>query len=147
MIYTTRGDATLTPERPGIIVHVVNDVGAWGKGFVLAVSHRWPRVRVAYRSNWRGMKLGDVQFVEAEPGLVVANLFGQRGICGKRSRPPIRYGAVRKGLACVAVRARADGAHVSMPRIGCGLAGGDWEVVLGIIEEELEGLEVTVYEW
>ena len=147
MIHLVKGDATLAPERPGIIVHVVNDVGAWGRGFVLAVSHRWPHVRVAYRSNWRGMKLGDVQFVSAEEGLVVANLFGQRGIRGGRLGPPIRYGAVRKGLARVAVCARADGAHVSMPRIGCGLAGGNWEVVRGIVEEELDGLEVTVYEW
>ena len=33
-----------------------------------------------------------------------------------------------------------------MPRIGCGLAGGDWEVVSKIVEEELvlPGLAVMV---
>jgi len=147
MIHLVHGDATLAPERPGILVHVVNDIGAWGKGFVLAVSSRWPHVKTAYRTGWHGRKLGDVQFVEAEEGLVVANLFGQRGIQGRRSRPPVRYGAIRKGLARVAIRARADGAHVHMPRIGCGLAGGDWDVVLGIIEEEMDSVEVMVYEW
>ena len=37
-----KGDAT-KPEGLGtkIIAHVCNDVGLWGKGFVLAVSKRW----------------------------------------------------------------------------------------------------------
>ena len=40
--YTT-GDAT-APEGDGpkIIVHVCNDVGGWGRGFVMAISKRWP---------------------------------------------------------------------------------------------------------
>jgi hypothetical protein len=35
-----------------------------------------------------------------------------------------------------------------MPRIGCGLAGGKWEVVGKIVEEELlrSGVPVTVYD-
>lgn len=37
-----KGDAT-QPLVSGnkIIVHVCNDIGAWGKGFVLAISKRW----------------------------------------------------------------------------------------------------------
>lgn len=147
MIHTVRGDATLAPERPAILVHVINNVGAWGAGFVMAVSRRWPHVKTAYRRGWRGKKLGHVQFVDAEEGLVVANLFGQRGIRGRRSEKPVRYGAIRKGLRNVAARARENGACVHMPKIGCGLACGDWGVVLRIVEEEMEGLEVFVYEW
>nr|WP_218025660.1 hypothetical protein [Capsulimonas corticalis] len=38
----TIGDATDPPrDEPGIIVHVCNDIGAWGKGFVMAISKRW----------------------------------------------------------------------------------------------------------
>ncbi len=35
------GDAT-TPDTQGpkIISHICNDIGAWGKGFVLAISKR-----------------------------------------------------------------------------------------------------------
>ena len=38
-----RGDAT-APSAKGIklIAHVCNDIGGWGKGFVVAVSRRWP---------------------------------------------------------------------------------------------------------
>lgn len=37
-----KGDAT-NPASAGnkIIVHVCNDIGGWGKGFVMAISKRW----------------------------------------------------------------------------------------------------------
>jgi hypothetical protein len=35
------GDATAPEDRPAVIAHVCNDVEAWGKGFVLALSRRW----------------------------------------------------------------------------------------------------------
>ena len=44
------GDAT-QPQGPGLkyIIHCCNDVGAWGAGFVLAISKRWPGPEKAYR--------------------------------------------------------------------------------------------------
>jgi O-acetyl-ADP-ribose deacetylase (regulator of RNase III) len=45
------GDATAPGgPGPGVIAHVCNDSGGWGKGFVLAVSRRWPEPEAAYRS-------------------------------------------------------------------------------------------------
>lgn len=37
-----KADATL-PQSEGtiIITHICNDIGGWGKGFVLALSKRW----------------------------------------------------------------------------------------------------------
>ncbi|MBM7418211.1 MULTISPECIES: hypothetical protein [Chryseobacterium] len=37
-----KGDAT-NPQTEGnkIITHICNDIGGWGKGFVLAISNRW----------------------------------------------------------------------------------------------------------
>ena len=46
-----QGDATSPPgEGVKIIAHVCNDVGGWGKGFVVAVSKRWPDPEREYRS-------------------------------------------------------------------------------------------------
>lgn len=44
------GDAT-DPTGGGnkIIAHVCNDIGAWGAGFVLAISRRWPQPEAEYR--------------------------------------------------------------------------------------------------
>ncbi|HEX5505541.1 MAG TPA: hypothetical protein VFW96_23180 [Thermomicrobiales bacterium] len=148
------GDATRPEgEGPRVVVHVCNDIGAWGKGFVLALSARWPAAEARYRAWARGAEdapfaLGQVQFVEVAPDLWVANLIGQRDIRRRGGEPPIRYDAVRAGLARVAAFAQAHGATVHMPRIGAGLAGGDWAVISSIIADELTAKEiaVTVYD-
>ena len=148
------GDATQpVGEGPKLVVHVCNDVGAWGRGFVLALSKRWPVTEQRYRAWHSGedakpFALGEVQFVQVANALWVANLIGQRGIRTIGGIPPVRYEAVRKGLRNIAAEAERLGASVHMPRIGCGLAGGKWEVVGKIIEEELvaRGIPTTVYD-
>jgi O-acetyl-ADP-ribose deacetylase (regulator of RNase III) len=148
------GDATAPRGAgPRVIVHVCNDIGGWGRGFVVAISKRWKAPEAAYR-DWHRRSgeprfaLGAVQFVEVEPDLSVANLIGQAGLRTTNGKAPIRYGAVREGLARVREHAQQTGATVHMPRIGCGLAGGRWEEILPIIESELaaHGIDVTVYD-
>lgn len=154
MITYVQSDATKPPQdRPAIIVHVCNDLGGWGKGFVLAISKRWKDPERQYRAAFASASkpvLGDVQFVEVEPNVTVANLIGQHGMGPSPSgEPPIRYNAVRLGLEKVAAYAGQTGAAVHMPRIGCGLAGGKWEMIEPIIRETLvaKGVAVTVYDW
>ena len=79
------GDATAPQgESKKIICHICNDLGAWGAGFVLALSK-------------------------------------------------------------VNVVAERIGATLHMPRIGCGLAGGEWDAVQAVIEEVVT-VDVTVYD-
>lgn len=148
------GDAT-DPQGngPKVIVHVCNDVGGWGRGFVVALSRRFPEPEAAYRRWWadranNDFVLGAVQFVPVAPELWVANLIGQHGLGRTRGVPPVRYDAIQEGLARVALFAKEHGATVHMPRIGCGLAGGDWTVVERIVKEGLttQGVAVTVYD-
>lgn len=149
-----RGDAT-QPQAKGnrIIVHVCNDLGGWGKGFVLAISKRWAGPEAAYRAWHRDRSandfgLGAVQLVQVEPYIWVANMVAQRGMKTGSHGPPIRYEAVRDCLRSLAGEAKMRGASVHMPRIGCGLAGGRWEEIEPIILEELisQDIEVTVYD-
>ncbi|QFG22835.1 macro domain-containing protein [Actinomadura sp. WMMB 499] len=147
-----KGDAT-SPQAKGvkIVAHVCNDLGGWGKGFVLAVSRRWKGPEAEYRAWYRGrdgFALGAVQFVQVERYIWVANMVAQRGIRPSRSGPPIRYDALDRALEKVGERALALGASVHMPRIGCGLAGGRWERVEPLVEGRLveRGVSVTVYE-
>jgi O-acetyl-ADP-ribose deacetylase (regulator of RNase III) len=154
-IHYTTGDATQPHgEGPKIIVHCCNDQGHWGKGFVLALSKRWKEPEAQFRA-WHAdptdlpFELGQVQFVEVEPELWVANLIGQHGIQRKGGKPPIRYEAIEEGLKRVADFALEREASTHMPRIGCGLAGGKWEKIEAIIEETLlaAGIGVTVYDF
>ncbi|WP_424569656.1 macro domain-containing protein [Streptomyces sp. CH-036] len=149
-----RGDAT-APQGRGVklIVHVCNDLGGWGKGFVLALSRRWPEPEAAYR-RWHRERagndfaLGATQFVQVGPYLWVANLVGQRGMRTGSNGVPVRYEAIDTALGAVAARAGELGASVHMPRIGCGLAGGSWSRIEPLIERRLisAGLSVTVYD-
>ena len=147
------GDAT-DPQSAGhkVIVHVCNDLGGWGRGFVLAISKRWPEPERDYR-EWFASKpkpgLGDVRFVAVNDEITVANMIGQHGLRKKGGRAPIRYEAIRQGLKTVAKFAAERNASVHMPRIGCGLAGGDWKMVEPIIVETLSavGVATTVYDF
>ena len=147
-----KGDATAPAERPAIIAHICNDIGGWGKGFVLAISSKWPAPEQAYRA-WHvsgdGFALGAMQLVDVEPGLSVANIIGQRGIRSSNGIPPVRYEAIEAGLTKVAAVARKSGASVHMPRIGCGLAGGSWEAVEPLVRTCLieRGVSATVYDF
>jgi len=144
------GDAT-EPVGKGlkILAHVCNDIGGWGRGFVLALSKKWPQPEAEYRA-WAArekQELGKVQFVDVEHDLCVANMIGQSGIHPKDDIPPIRYVALRQCLKQVRLHAVEYGKSVHMPRIGAHLAGGTWEKIAEIIEEELSDVPVYVYNY
>jgi O-acetyl-ADP-ribose deacetylase (regulator of RNase III) len=173
VLHYLHGDAT-HPQGEGtkLIVHVVNTKGGWGRGFVCALSRRWPYPEEAYREWYRRrsevrFELGDIQMVAVwrsfpEEGINntwVVNMLAQEGygrgnISQHRtsepdSTPPIRYEALRQCLHKVAVYAKAfrTPASIHAPRIGCGLAGGSWDKVEPIILETLGGLDVYVYDY
>lgn len=149
------GDAT-RPEGGGckIIAHVCNDIGRWGKGFVVALSERWPEPEAQFK-DWysnrdeEGFALGAVQFVEVQQDIIIANMIGQHTIWNKDGVPPVRYEAIESCLEKTGDKALSLNASVHMPRIGCGLAGGKWEIVEPIIERTLtaRGIDVTVYDF
>jgi O-acetyl-ADP-ribose deacetylase (regulator of RNase III) len=148
------GDAT-SPQAggPKIIAHVCNDLGGWGKGFVLAISRRWPEPERDYRQWHRGRSgndfgLGATRLVQVRPDTWVANMIAQHGMRTGSNGPPIRYDAVRQCLNAVAGHAARLDATVHLPRIGCGLAGGRWERIEPLIVEALcaRDIATTVYD-
>ncbi|EJF37406.1 hypothetical protein HMPREF1320_1645 [Capnocytophaga sp. oral taxon 335 str. F0486] len=84
MIHYLKADATV-PQAEGniVIAHICNDIGAWGKGFVLALSKRWKYPEKQYKQWYKeggNFALGEVQFVSVEEKIWVANLIGQHNI-------------------------------------------------------------------
>lgn len=149
-----KGDATNpSPEGNKIIVHICNDIGGWGKGFVMAISKRWKQPEQEYREWFKSQDsfaLGQVQFIQVEDSLWVANLIGQHKINkDENGNPPIRYEAILVGLEKVAQFASERKATVHMPRIGCGLAGGTWDKIEPLIVSALtaRNIQVTVYDF
>jgi len=149
-----QGDATQPIGKESkILVHVCNDIGGWGKGFVVAISRRWKEPENQYREWFKSQtqfELGNVQFVKVSDDLLVANLIGQHKIRkDENGNPPIRYDAIRSGIKKVASKAKNLNAVIHMPRIGCGLAGGKWEEIEKILQDELlsQDLKVVVYDF
>ena len=51
------GDATQVPRlEPCVIAHIVNDVGAWGRGFTAPLESRYPGQAAIYRRWARGQE-------------------------------------------------------------------------------------------
>jgi len=148
-----KGDAT-APSAEGIkiIAHICNDIGGWGRGFVLAISKRWKEPEEQYRQWYRGkedFRLGEVRLVQVESHLYVANMIAQRDVISGSEGPPIRYEAVGACLHTLAGQAIEMNASVHMPRIGCGLAGGTWDKIEPLINDTLikKGVDVFVYDF
>lgn len=149
-----KGDAT-NPQTEGnkIITHICNDIGGWGKSFVLAISNRWKNPENEYRKwfqNEENFILGEIQIVKVEEDIFVCNMIGQhKTITNSKGILPIRYEAVEKCLEKLANEALKLKASIHMPRIGCGLAGGKWEEIEIIIERTLikNNVEVYVYDF
>jgi O-acetyl-ADP-ribose deacetylase (regulator of RNase III) len=148
------GDATAPKGTgPRIVAHVCNDAGGWGQGFAVALSRRWSAPEAAYRSWYRerttnDFALGAVQVVPVGEDVFVANMIGQHGYRPSPDGPPIRYEAIGTALAKLGGKACELGATVQLPRIGCGLAGGRWELIEPLIIEysSQHKVAVTVYD-
>lgn len=126
-----------TVGAPAIIAHGVNCQRAMGSGVAKALYTKWPKVREAYMARTR-MVIGEVQFVDVEPGIVVANCFtqDQYGYDGAQyAKLDGILNALHEVAAYDALVTGLDVIHI--PRIGCGLGGLDWrdlEPQLKVIE-------------
>jgi O-acetyl-ADP-ribose deacetylase (regulator of RNase III) len=138
-----KGDATLPIEGGNrIIIHICNDVGKWGKGFVMALSKRWPELRDAYLRDPK--TLGSFHIYKLEENIFVANLIAQHDIYTKNGLPPIRYDALQKCLTDLNefVIHNIPSPSIHAPRLGCGLAGGQWSLIEPIL---LQSLTCPIY--
>lgn len=77
--------------------------------------------------------------------LIVVNAYTQYNYGSNHSdgdSKPVDYEAI--ALCMRKINHIFKGKHIGLPRIGCGLAGGDWEIVKGIIQTELKDCHVTI---
>lgn len=133
MVRYVIGDATEPQAERVIIAHVVNNRGGWGAGFSGALSKRYPEAEAIYRS-FTSRKLGKIQTLYPSEHVAIVNMIAQNGYKSAANPVPLSYPALTLCLREVAkikalIEAFYNGQEfvVQMPRIGAGLAGGDWE--------------------
>ena len=147
IINYVQGDAT-NPIGEGvkIIAHIVNNEKKWGAGFVLAISKKWKEPETMYRLK-RFFRLGTVDYIDVdmENKIIVANMIAQHGTgIDVYGNIPLRYTALVDCLRDLDEMAEHLNASIHMPKIGSGLAGGNWDVIEQIIRETIT-VPVTVY--
>ena len=140
----------------GIIVHGCNAQGVMGAGVAAAVRKTHPGAFEVYRLAYEkahadgqpDLALGRVVWFTASQTpkkLAVANAITQRYFGGDRKVRYVDYDAVRTAFQNVARIARQHALPVHYPLIGAGLANGDWSVIAEIIDQELEGIDHTLW--
>lgn len=135
------GSALEPIKKPALILHIVNDVGRWGSGFVLAISKKYIKPGAAYRKwyanhrkNRSLLPLGIIQSVPVEDDITIINMVAQHDIKPIDNQPPIRYKALEDCLNSAYSLAVKENRTVHMPRIGAVRSGGDWATIEQIIK-------------
>lgn len=119
-----------------VIVHVVNDRGACCAGFFKALATKYPHAKRSYYNNAEAQSLGSHYLDMTYDNLWVAHLCAQHGLPSKDNPQPLSYWAldsVLSGLAAHLRSLRHPGTLVVMPRIGAGLARGNWNKIKDMI--------------
>lgn len=145
-------DGNILEASEDIICHQVNCKGVMGAGLAKQIKSKYPNVYKEYKQlcteQGDGL-LSSVQLISTNDGKTIANLFAQTGYGRKRMQTD--YDALRSCLQSLKdtvthSNEKKNQTSIAIPYgIGCGLAGGDWTIVEGMIEEILGGCEVMVY--
>lgn len=138
-----------------VICHQVNCQGVMRSGIAKQIRERWPKVYEVYRNtyeqqlrSWESVSslLGNIDMVHIGNNKWVFNMYAQHryGYDGKRYTS---YDAFVDCLEQIRDRTRPD-EKIGFPKnIGCGLGGGDWNIISALIEEILgEEHDVYIYE-
>jgi O-acetyl-ADP-ribose deacetylase (regulator of RNase III) len=150
-IYWVYGDAT-APRGEGkkIIGQVVNTSGAMGFGFGRAIAIRYPKAKrnvQEWKKQKREFALGNSRLVQVDNDVYVFQMLAQEGIKAKFGNVPLKYSSLQNCLKNLYDEAIEMNASVHLPAIGAGQAKGDWNIIKGMIHDELvkKGIDVTIY--
>lgn len=132
-----------------VIGHVVNDCGAFGAGIAAQIAERWPLAKEEYLRWYKSRSsfcLGQTMATAVEPRVFVVHLLAQRGLPSRHNPTPLDLSALALALGRMArFSSMVGGAH--LPRIGAGLARGDWNQIEPLVERSFSayGGRVTVW--
>lgn len=146
----------LLASRHRVIGHGCNALGSMGAGIATAIKRSYPGAFEVYAKTFaaRGLKVGEVIAWEGNDR-VVLNCITQARYGRDPNTVYVDYDGVRSCMLWIegeALRSRESGrgvfAHdgeVAFPKIGAGLANGDWDRIAEIIDTEIKSLDVLIY--
>jgi O-acetyl-ADP-ribose deacetylase (regulator of RNase III) len=134
------GDVTKPIFNPSYIVHICNNQGGWGKGFVTVITKVFGNKSENFYRIWskeKDFQLGKIQIVEIDQNISIVNMIAQDGYKSTYNPHPLNLKALEQCLKQVYLNVENTNITIHMPRIGCGLAGGYWEDVESIIQKTI----------
>jgi O-acetyl-ADP-ribose deacetylase (regulator of RNase III) len=147
MIKHVVGDLVRDAEQYEVIMHGCNCFCVMGSGIAPQIKAKFPEAYAADCATTAGdvNKMGTITHTTSGKPIVV-NMYTQYDTKGRRSgQMDFDYDAFRKALK--EVKTKFSGKMMAMPKIGAGLAGGDWEIIERILDDEMRGEYVTVVTW
>jgi O-acetyl-ADP-ribose deacetylase (regulator of RNase III) len=128
-----KGD--LLSVTSGIIMHGCNAQGVMGSGVALAVRQRYPKAYEKYKQEIQlgFLGLGDLHLVEVTDNLFIANAITQE-FYGRDKKVYVSYEAINSTFSTLFELANRLKVNISIPKIGVGLGGGDWDMILEVIK-------------
>ena len=129
-------------ETRGILVHGVNCQGKMNAGIALDIKKKYPKVLSSYLSmcdefeRIPGKLLGLVDFVQVSDELIIASAFTQ-ATYGRSDFRYVSYDAIDDCFYRIKHHAIDAKLPVIYPRIGAGLANGNWDIISTIINAHL----------
>ncbi|MGD9106723.1 MAG: macro domain-containing protein [Desulfobacterales bacterium] len=131
-----------------VIVHGCNCYCTMGAGIAKAIKSEFPEAYEADCETERGSKdkLGTYSHATIEKNgneIIVINAYTQHGYKGPGMKAD--YDAIRSVFK--KLKSNYSGKQIGYPKIGAGLAGGDWEKISKIIDEELIDEDHTLVEF
>src|SRR5215475_1013617 len=131
-----------------VIIHGCNCQCAMGAGIAKAIKQAFPEAYNADKVTAKGSrtKLGSLSTVTVERGdrkITIVNGYTQFHWRG--SGVLVDYTALRSVMR--QVKGKYPGRAIAYPKIGAGLAKGEWRIIAAIIEEELAGENHTLVEY
>ena len=148
IIYKT-DDLLEAPER--VICHGCNAQGKMGAGIAEPIRKRYPKAfddyRALYEVQGNRLELGQCVFVDCSENRVVIDAVTQEFYGREPNVVYASYDGIRRALQRINDWARASGVDtIAFPKIGAGLANGDWSIIADIIETEATDFQPVVYE-
>ena len=129
-----------------LIAHGCNCKCQMGKGIALTIKKEFPEAYKVDCQTVKGdeSKMGTCSVAECLDGkLTVVNAYTQYHWKGKAVLA--NYDAIRSCMRWI--KENYPDKKIGLPKIGAGLAKGDWNTIQSIMEEELNGLDVTLVEY
>lgn len=136
-------------EIEGLIVHGCNCFNKWGKGFVVQLKESFYEAYLVDMKTLPGdrNKLGNYTHAKCcrkNKSITIINAYTQYYYGGGAKRQT-DYRAI--GSVFRKISKDFPGEHIYYPLIGAGNGKGDWVVISGIIDRELEGRKHTCIIW